>query len=96
MGRTFREIDRLNRENNIKALVALRKQGVKFIKPYPQALKIWYYEAEEVPKRLVKAGKLSQKMVNSLESLLKEYRSKQRHRAELTRFEASSPAMSPN
>jgi hypothetical protein len=30
-----------------------------------------------VPKRLVNAGKLSQDMVNTLERLLKDYRSKQ-------------------
>jgi TRAP-type C4-dicarboxylate transport system substrate-binding protein len=77
MGRTFRELDRLNREDNVKALEALHKQGIEFIKPSAQALEKWYYEAEAVPKRLVNAGKLSQRMVNTLETLLKDYRSKQ-------------------
>ena len=77
MGRIFRELDRLNREDNVKALETLRKQGIKFIKPSAQALKKWYNDAEEVPKRLIRAGKLSQGMINTLENLLKDYRSKQ-------------------
>ncbi len=77
MGRIFRELDSLNRKDNVKALEALRKQGVKFIKPLDEAMKKWYHDAEAVPKRLIRAGKLSQDMVNTLERLLKDYRSKQ-------------------
>ncbi|MEA1948977.1 MAG: TRAP transporter substrate-binding protein DctP [Thermodesulfobacteriota bacterium] len=77
MGRIFREIDRLNREDNVNALEALRKQGVEFIKPSGEALEKWYADAEAVPKRLIRAGKLSQGMVNTLETLIKECRSKQ-------------------
>jgi len=77
MGRVFRELDRLNREDNVKALEALRKQGIEFIKPPAQALKKWYNDAEAVPKRLIRAGKLSQGMINTMENLLKDYRSKQ-------------------
>jgi len=77
MGRVFRELDRLNRQDNVKALEALRKQGIKFIKPSAQALEKWCHDAEAVPKRLIQTGKLSQRMVNTLESLLKDYRSKQ-------------------
>lgn len=76
MGRIFREIDRLNRADNVKALDVLRKQGVEFIKPSAKPLAKWYQNAAEVPKRLIKAGKLSPEMVNSLESLLKNYRLK--------------------
>ncbi|MGD2030756.1 MAG: TRAP transporter substrate-binding protein DctP [Desulfobacterales bacterium] len=75
MGRKFRELDRLNREDNVSALNALRKQGIKFIKPMAEALNIWHHEAKAVPKRLVNAGKLSQGMVNTLEKLLKKCRS---------------------
>ncbi len=79
MGRIFREIDHLNREDNIKALEALRKQGIEFIKPSGEALEKWYADAEAVPRRLIRAGKLSQGMVNTLEKLLKDYRSMQLH-----------------
>jgi len=76
MGRVFRELDRLNRQDNVNALEALRKQGVKFIKPSAQALKKWCHDAEAVPKRLIQTDKLSQRMIDTLESLLKDYRSK--------------------
>ena len=77
MGRVFRELDRLNRQDNVKALEALRKQGVTFIKPSVQALEKWCHDAVAVPKRLIRVGKLSQEMFNTLKSLLKDYRSKQ-------------------
>jgi TRAP-type C4-dicarboxylate transport system substrate-binding protein len=76
MGLKFRELDRLNREDNVNALEVLRKQGIEFIKPSGEALKKWYDDAGTVPKRLVNAGKLSQDMVDTLETLLKDYRSK--------------------
>ena len=76
MGRVFKELDRLNREDNLKALEVLRKQGVEFITPDADALKKWYKDAAEVPERLIQAGKLSREMVDTLERLIKEYRSK--------------------
>jgi TRAP-type C4-dicarboxylate transport system substrate-binding protein len=76
MGRIFHELDRLNREDNVNALEVLRKQGIEFIKPTGEALKKWYDDAGTVPERLVRAGKLSQEMVDTLEALLKEFRSK--------------------
>jgi TRAP-type C4-dicarboxylate transport system substrate-binding protein len=76
MGRVFQELDRLNRQDNVKAKEALRKQGIEFVKPDAEALKKWYDNAAEIPERLVQAGKLSREMVNTLESLLKDYRSK--------------------
>ena len=77
MSEVFKALDRRNREDNIKAVEALHKQGIEFIKPTSEALKKWRKDALEVPNRLVKAGKLSQKMVDTLESLLKEYRLKE-------------------
>ena len=77
MGEVFKSLDRRNREDNIKALETLHKQGVEFIKPSPEALKKWRKDASEVPNRLVKAGRLSQEMVDILENLLKEYRLKE-------------------
>ncbi|MGD2150792.1 MAG: TRAP transporter substrate-binding protein DctP [Desulfobacterales bacterium] len=76
MGLKFRELDRLNREDNVNALEVLRKQGIEFIKPSGEALRKWYDDAGTVPKRLVNAGKLSQDMVDTLETLLKDYRLK--------------------
>jgi TRAP-type C4-dicarboxylate transport system substrate-binding protein len=77
MGNVFKDLDRRNREDNIKAMEALHKQGITFIKPSPDAFKKWFQDASEVPRRLVKTDRLSQGMVDTLESLLKEYRSKE-------------------
>ena len=77
MGDVFKDLDRRNREDNIKAMEVLHNQGIKFIKPSPDALKKWRRDASEVPRRLVETGRLSQEMVDTLESLLKEYRSKE-------------------
>lgn len=75
MGHIFRDLDRLNRQDNVKALDALRKQGVEFIKIPAESLKKWYDDASEVPRRLVETGRLSKNMISTLEALLKEYRS---------------------
>ena len=77
MGRVFKELDQRNREDNIKALETLRKQGIEFVKPSAEALKKWCQDASEVPKRLVESDRLSQEMVDTLESLLKDYRTKE-------------------
>lgn len=77
MGDVFRGLDRRNREDNIKAVETLHKQGIKFIKPSAEALETWRKDASKVPNRLVKAGRLSREMVNTLENLLKEYRVKE-------------------
>ncbi|GMQ79899.1 MAG: hypothetical protein BMS9Abin03_349 [Thermodesulfobacteriota bacterium] len=77
MGKVFKALDRRNREDNIKAVEALHKQGIEFIKPSSKALKKWCKDALEVPNRLVKSGRLSQEMVDNLKSLLKEYRLKE-------------------
>jgi TRAP-type C4-dicarboxylate transport system substrate-binding protein len=77
MGRVFQELDQLNRQDNVKAREALRTQGIEFVKPDDDALKQWYDNAAAIPERLVKAGKLSREMVNTLESVLEDYRSKE-------------------
>jgi TRAP-type C4-dicarboxylate transport system substrate-binding protein len=79
MGHVFRELDALNRKDNVKALEALRNQGVEFIKPLADAMEEWYADARAVPERLINSGKLSQGMVTTLENLLRDYRSKQSH-----------------
>jgi len=76
MGGVFKDLDRLNRKDNVNAMEVLRKQGIEFIKPDAQALKKWYSDAGAIPERLIQAGRLSREIVDALESLLKDYRSK--------------------
>ncbi|MGA7143083.1 MAG: TRAP transporter substrate-binding protein DctP [Desulfobacterales bacterium] len=77
MGNVFKALDRRNREDNIKAMQTLRKQGITFIKPSPEALKEWFKDASEVPKQLIKSHRLSQEMVDTMSRLIKEYRAKE-------------------
>ena len=77
MGRVFRDLDRLNRQDNVKALKALRKQGIEFVKVPADSLAKWYNDALKVPRQLIETNRLSQEMVGALEGLLKDYRSKQ-------------------
>jgi len=77
MGRMFREVDRQIHKDNVQALEALRNQGIKFVSPSAEALDEWYAATSDVPTRLIKAGKLSRGMLNTLEGHLKDFRLRQ-------------------
>ena len=76
IGKTFQQIETRNYEDNFKAMEALKKQGIQFVKPPPEAMGEWYKRSSNVPKRLVKMGNMSQKIVDTLDGHLKGYRSK--------------------
>lgn len=76
MGQMFREIDAQNRKDNIKALKALRDQGIRFVMPKTQALDEWRNLASTVSTRMVKSGSLTKDIVQMLENYLLEFRSK--------------------
>jgi TRAP-type C4-dicarboxylate transport system substrate-binding protein len=74
MGRAFNEIDKQNRVDNVKALEALKNQGVEFIKIPEDVRAEWQDKASEVARRLTESGKLSREIVSQLESLLTAFR----------------------
>ncbi|OQX25066.1 MAG: C4-dicarboxylate ABC transporter [Desulfobacteraceae bacterium IS3] len=74
LGRVFREIDRQNREDNVKALEVLRNQGIEFVKPPQDAMKEWHEKSASLPKLLVETEKLSQEMLNILEKNIETFR----------------------
>jgi TRAP-type C4-dicarboxylate transport system substrate-binding protein len=74
--RVFKEIDRINRKDNIKAMEVLRNQGIKLIKPNQQEQKEWAELAENVPRRMIESGSLSPNILHKFEKHLEEYRSK--------------------
>lgn len=80
MGRVFADIDRQNRKDNVEALEALRKQGVRFLEPSPDAIKEWYNAASKVPERLIKTGSLSREIVDTVEKHLSDYHEETRVR----------------
>ena len=77
MGRKFLELNKINRQDNVKALEALRNQGIEFTSIPDEALAKWYKDAATVPKRLIETGRLSEDMASTLENLLNEYRTKE-------------------
>jgi TRAP-type C4-dicarboxylate transport system substrate-binding protein len=77
MAQAWSEMDAMNREDNVKALKALRSQGIQFVEPPPEARKAWYDLAESVNRHIIKSGYLSSAMVEMLEGYLADYRSRQ-------------------
>ena len=74
MGRVFREIEQLNLDDNDKALAAIKKQGVEFLSVPEADLENWREVAATVADRLVKKGRLSRSVVDTLEKNLADYR----------------------
>jgi TRAP-type C4-dicarboxylate transport system substrate-binding protein len=75
MGRVSQQMDRQNRDNNIKALEALRTQGSQFVDLTPETEQVLQVKATEVAGQLIENGVLSRKIVDLLEGYLKEHRS---------------------
>jgi TRAP-type C4-dicarboxylate transport system substrate-binding protein len=77
MGQAWSEMDAMNRSDNVKALDAIRSQGIEFIEPRAENLAAWYELAESVNQQIVDGGYISPSMVEMLESHLDDFRSRQ-------------------
>jgi TRAP-type C4-dicarboxylate transport system substrate-binding protein len=75
MSRIYSQFDRENRKDNIKALEALRKQGIEFVMPDDRTLEEWKGIALEVTGNLIDSGGISQEIFNTLQRNLAAYRS---------------------
>ncbi len=76
MGRTWREMDAMNRRDNDRALETLRKQGITFIEPTPEISAQWYSLAAGIKRKIIDAGHLSPTAIRQLESHLNDYRTR--------------------
>jgi len=76
MGNVFKELDVINREDNIKAHEALRQQGIKYVKLTDAEEKRWRKVADKTLLSMKKKGLYTEEMYNVLVSLLQEYRKK--------------------
>lgn len=74
MSRVFKEIDRQNRQDNLAAWEALLKQGIKSVKPSPQEVAVWEQDGRLAGDRIVRAGVVSQGIIQSMDDHLKAYR----------------------
>lgn len=76
MAQVFKELDVINRNDNVLAREALKQQGIEFIKLTGEEEKRWRKLADETTVSLGKKGFYSEEMYNVLISLLQEYRQK--------------------
>ncbi len=76
MTAVWREMDAMNRHDNIKALETLRAQGIEFIEPPPEARDAWYQQAQPINRQIIEAGHISPVSTSKLESLLNDYRAR--------------------
>lgn len=75
MNEVFKRMDKLNREDNIKASEALKKQGIKFVYPSKEELATWKSYAAEV---IADSGKnsVNPEIYAKVKALLSEFRQK--------------------
>ena len=77
MTQAWREMDAMNREQNVEALKALQNQGIQFIDPPPEIKANWYEVAASVHQKIMDGGHITPAMVEMLDRHLNDYRSRQ-------------------
>ena len=82
MGTAFDKIDASNRKDDIKAMAALKKQGITFITPTGKNLDDWIQVANKASDEMVTSGAIPKEAAHKVELLLKDYRSKHQEHAQ--------------
>ena len=77
MTQALQEIDRLNRQDNVKAIEALKKQGIKFITPSQEQMNEWMATAAKASQKMINAGDLPKAPADEIDALLEQYRQNQ-------------------
>ncbi len=75
MGQVFKKLNKQNRIDNKSAFSAIQSQGIETIKPDLEQLKEWRGNAYEARLQLIKSGKISQELMQTVDKLLDEFRS---------------------
>jgi len=76
MTKAMQEIGIQNKKDHIKAIQALKNQGITFINPSQQAIKEWHSAARNASEKMVDSGVLPQKIVNQVNRHLADFHSK--------------------
>ncbi len=74
MIRIFKEIGNQNREDDAKAIAALKKRGIIFITPDKAQMAEWQTTAQKASKKMIGSGTLPKAAADRLDGLLTEYR----------------------
>ena len=77
MGKVFRRMDRLNREDNEAAREALRNQGIVFVEPDAAELQRWRSISAESIEKMIDGGLISREIVNRVNEFLQRFRNNQ-------------------
>jgi TRAP-type transport system periplasmic protein len=73
MTQAFEEIDRQNREDDVKAIAALKNQEIQFITPSGPVLDEWRTTADRATDKMVATGMLPADVVAKIDELLKAF-----------------------
>ncbi len=77
MTRTFKDIDHRNREDDLKAVAALKKRGIQFIDPMGADREEWLATATRASEKMVSTGILPREVVDQMDALLQEFHAKE-------------------
>ncbi|WP_321495300.1 TRAP transporter substrate-binding protein DctP [uncultured Desulfobacter sp.] len=77
MNRELKEVDRLNREDNEKAIDALKKQGIEFITPSQEQMGEWLAAAAKASRKMIVEQDLPKEPADKVNALLEQYRKNQ-------------------
>jgi TRAP-type transport system periplasmic protein len=76
MTRAFKQIGLQNREDDSKAVAALKNQGIEFITPDKAIREEWIKTAGKASQKMVDSGTLPKAAVDKMDRLLKEFHAK--------------------
>lgn len=76
MGQASQRIDKQNREDDIKAIEALKNRGIKFITPAEPQMEEWLKTAGKASEKMVDSGILPREAVDEMDRLLKEFQAR--------------------
>jgi hypothetical protein len=76
MNTIFSALDKINREDNLNATAALKKQGIMVIKPSALEIQEWKQYSERSIQNMILSGMVEKSMVDEIENLLTEFRAR--------------------
>ncbi|MBU0970354.1 MAG: TRAP transporter substrate-binding protein DctP [Proteobacteria bacterium] len=76
MTHAFNEIGLQNRQDDGKAIAALKNQGIEFVTPDGKVIEQWRQTAGNASKKMVESGTLPKEAADQLDGLLNEFRAK--------------------
>lgn len=77
MTQALQELDSINRQDNIKAIEALKKQGIEFITPSQDQMNEWMATAAKASQEMINAEDLPKAPADKVTALLEQYRKNQ-------------------